>query len=288
HLEQLEPGLLWRHFRTFCATPRPSWHEEAILRKIEAWADDRGFAHERDDASNLRIRKPASPGHENAPGLVLQGHVDMVAEADAGVNHDFVTDPIATFVDDGWLKARGTTLGADNGIGACACLAILDEDDLEHGPIEVLMTVAEEVSLVGAGQLAADWLQGKLLLNLDTEEENEVTIGCAGGTNVGTHTQLTEQPLEDGFDVLDIRIHGLTGGHSGMDIDSGRANANRLLARALHALLPHAPRLIHYAGGRMDNAITRAAQATIALPADAVEQATATLTQLQTTFRAEL
>src|SRR5699024_3502385 len=135
HLEQLQPGLLWQHFRTFCATPRPSWHEEAILQKIEAWADARGFAHERDDASNLRIRKPASRGHATAPGLVLQGHVDMVAEADAGVEHDFVTDAIDTVIDDGWLKARGTTLGADNGIGACACLAILDEDDLEHGPI---------------------------------------------------------------------------------------------------------------------------------------------------------
>lgn len=288
HLEQLEPRLLWQHFRTFCDTPRPSWHEEAILVKIEAWADERGFEHERDAASNLRIRKPASSGHENAPGLVLQGHVDMVAEADADMAHDFKTDAIQTFVEDGWLKARGTTLGADNGIGASACLAILDEHDLEHGPIEVLMTVTEEVSLVGAGNLAPNWLDGRLLLNLDTEEEDEVTIGCAGGANVTTRTQFTEHALDDGLAVLRINVHGLNGGHSGMDINSGRASANRLLPRVLYGLLPHGLRLVAYNGGRMDNAITRAAQATIALPTATVEQAKDELKMLQTTFRAEL
>lgn len=288
HLEQLEPTLLWQHFRTFCDTPRPSWHENAILSKIEAWADARGLTHERDAANNLRIRKPASSGHETAPGIVLQGHVDMVAEADTGVAHDFKTDPIETVVDNGWLTARGTTLGADNGIGAAAALAILDEDDLEHGPIEVLLTVAEEVSLVGAAHLAPDWLDGRLLLNLDTEEEGEVCIGCAGGANVSTETELAEQPLEDGLTVFQVGVHGLTGGHSGMDIHTGRASANRLLARVLHALTRHGLRLVDYDGGRMDNAITRTAWATVALPDTAFDEATADLVELEAVFKKEL
>lgn len=288
HLEQLEPALLWKHFRTFCDTPRPSWHENAVLTKIEAWADDRGLAHERDETGNLRICKPATPGREDAPGVVLQGHVDMVAESNADIEHDFEVDPIDTFVEDGWLKARGTTLGADNGIGAAACLAILDEDELEHGPLELLLTIAEEVSLVGATHLAPNWLQGDLLLNLDTEEADEVTIGCAGGANVNTQTELPQHPLEHNFAVRAITVHGLTGGHSGMDIDTGRASANRLLARVLHSLASHEMRLVDYDGGRMDNAITRTARATVALPEAALGDATAQLETLQTTFRQEL
>lgn len=293
HLDELEPRLLWQHFRTFCNTPRPSWQEDAILEKIEAWADAQGFAHERDAASNLRIRKPATPGKENAPGVVMQGHVDMVAEADADVSHNFETDAIDTYVENGWLKARGTTLGADNGVGACAALAILEdsnreEGDLEHGPLEVLLTVSEEVSLVGASNLAPNWLDGKLLLNLDTEEAGDVTIGCAGSVNVSTDTQLAQQPLEEAVEVFDIRVHGLSGGHSGIDINTGRASANRLLARALYTLLPHAPRMIAYDGGRMDNAITRAATATIALPKADQADVSAQLEQLQATLRAEL
>src|SRR5699024_11207178 len=155
-----------------------------------------------------------------------------VSESDPDVDHDFQTDPIETWIDDGWLRARGTTLGADNGIGAAACLAILDDDELEHGPLEALMTFAEEVSLVGAARLAPDWLQGRMLLNLDTEEEGEVTIGCAGGAGVGTKTQLPLEPLDADTTALRISVHGLGGGHSGIDINSGRASANRLLARA--------------------------------------------------------
>lgn len=288
HLETLEPTLLWRHFRTFCDTPRPSYHEQAILGAIEAWADQQGLEHERDAANNLRIRKPASPGCEGAPGVVMQGHVDMVAEADADVQHDFTSDPIETRVDDGWLRAKGTTLGADNGIGAAAALAILEEQDLQHGPLEALLTVSEEVSLVGASNLAANWLEGTLLLNLDTEEAGEVCIGCAGGTNVSTHTPLDRQPLTDNEVALRVGVHGLVGGHSGMDIATGRASANPLLARVLHHLLPHGLRLIDYAGGRMDNAITRAAWATLAVPASARDAVLATLQELQTVLQAEL
>lgn len=288
HLNQLEPEPLWRHFRTFCDTPRPSRHEEAILTKIETWAGQRGFAHERDPAGNLCIRKPASPGCEKAPGIVLQGHVDMVSETDAGVEHDFTTDPIETCIEDGWLKAQGTTLGADNGIGASAALAILDDDTLEHGPLEVLLTISEEISLIGASHLAANWLHGQLLLNLDSEEAGEVTIGCAGGASAGTESRLELQSLKRGFAVFSIRVHGLRGGHSGIDIHTGRANANRLLARILYTLLPHGLRLIDYDGGRMDNAITREARATVALSGTASDTIACELAELQATFRKEL
>lgn len=288
HLEELKPTLLWQHFRTFCDTPRPSWHEEALTRRIEAWADARGFEHSRDQANNLLIRKPASAGCENAPGVVLQGHLDMVAETESGVTHDFQTDPIETRVDDGWLKARGTTLGADNGIGAAAALAILDDDSLQHGPLEALMTVQEEVSLVGAANLAPGWLTGQLLLNLDTEEEGEACIGCAGGANVSTETRLADSPLDADTTVFKLSVHGLSGGHSGMDIHSGRASANRLLGRVLDALTAHGLRIVDYDGGRMDNAITRAAAATVAVPTSAVDAVAAELGEFETLFRNEL
>lgn len=288
HLEELEPALLWRHFRTFCDTPRPSHHEEAILAAIERWADKQGLTHERDDANNLRIQKPATPGHENAPGVVLQGHVDMVSEHDPEVDHDFTRDPIETEIRDGWLTAKGTTLGADNGIGAAAALAVLEEENLAHGPLEVLLTVSEEVSLVGASNLASNWLEGRLLLNLDTEEEGEVCIGCAGGANVSTNTALKSTTVDTDAVALSIGVQGLTGGHSGLDINTGRANANRLLARALHTLLPLGLRLVNYDGGHMDNAITRAARATVTLPKARYEEAVARLQQLEATLKAEL
>ena len=284
----MEPTLLWQHFHTFCDTPRPSGSEDALAAKIEAWADTRGFEHERDAAGNLLLRKPASPGHENSPGVVLQGHLDMVAETASDVIHDFHQDPIETVIDDGWLYAVGTTLGADNGVGAAAALAILDDDALTHGPLEALMTVQEEVGLIGAGELVPGWLHGRLLLNLDTEEEGEVGIGCAGGTNVGIDHQFAAAPIDNASAVLRVGVHGLVGGHSGGDIHTGRASANRLLGRVLDGLCPHGLRLVDYDGGRMDNAITRAAAATVAIDASAVDTLAATLAEQQRTFRDEL
>lgn len=286
HLQELEPYNLWRHFQTLCNTPRPSWQEETILGIFEQWADQQNLAHERDQAGNLLIRKPATSGHESAPGIVLQGHVDMVSEADVDSEHDFSRDPIQTYCQDGWLRARGTTLGADNGIGVAAALAILEDKSLEHGPLEVLLTFAEEVSLVGARRLAPNWLSSQILLNLDTEEEGELCIGCAGGASVSTDTTLALSPLDADTQILQISISGLTGGHSGIDIHKGLANANRLLARTLHALVPAGLRLIDYDGGRMDNAITRAATATVSLPADA--NIAETLEGMQATLQQEL
>ncbi|RKR07518.1 dipeptidase D [Kushneria sinocarnis] len=288
HLETMEPTLLWRHFRTFCNTPRPSGREEALAKKVEAWADARGLHHERDEAGNLLLRKPASPGHEEVPGTVLQGHLDMVSQAAPGVEHDFTRDPIETFEQDGWLHARGTTLGADNGIGAAAGLAILDDDSLTHGPLEVLLTVEEEASLVGAIKLREQWLQGHFLLNLDSEDEGQVYIGCAGGASVSTEAVLAEAPVAPGMAGLKIGVHGLKGGHSGLDIHQGLGNANCLLARLLDHLAGTGLQLADYDGGTMGNAITREAWATVAVPRDRLEHVTGEIERFARLYREEL
>ncbi|MCM5704083.1 aminoacyl-histidine dipeptidase [Larsenimonas salina] len=269
HLDTLAPEPLWRHFRTLCNTPRPSGREQAILKKITDWADARGLEYEFDETGNLLIRKAATPGHEDAPGVVLQSHVDMVSQADSDIDHDFERDPIETFVEGGWLHARGTTLGADNGVGAAAALAILEDDALTHGPLEALFTIEEEASLVGARHLAPNWLRGEYLLNLDSEFRGEVYIGCAGGNDVKVDHDFKQVEVESNQQVLEVSVSGLVGGHSGMDIDKGRANANVLLASALWALRDTGVQLVSWSGGTMRNAITRDASATIVVPAEA-------------------
>lgn len=283
-LETLTPAPLWRHFDVLCNTPRPSWHEAAIRARIVDWAEARGLACTQDAAGNLLITQPATAGHEAAPTVALQAHIDMVAEAEPHVVHDFAQDAIRPRVVDGWLMATDTTLGADNGIGVAAALAILEDDTIEHGPLEVLLTVAEEVSLVGAARLAPDWLSADYLLNLDTEEAGDVCIGCAGGANVSLDARCDTAALPDGHRLLAIEISGLAGGHSGMDIHTGRASANVLMARLLAHLSPHAPHLVVFDGGRMDNAITRHTRATIAVPGADIEAVTDTVAR----FRASL
>ncbi|RAH37593.1 aminoacyl-histidine dipeptidase [Halomonas sp. SL1] len=288
HLEQLSPQPLWRHFRTLCNTPRPSGHEAALVALLEAWADQRGLAHDRDAYGNLRLRKPASPGHEGAPGIVLQGHLDMVAQANADHPHDFTRDPIDTFVEDGWLHARHTTLGADNGLGVAAALAVLEDDTLTHGPLEALFTLEEESSMGGALNLAEDWLDGRLLLNLDSEDRGQIYIGCAGGADVMVDAQLPTSALRDEEVAVRLSLTGLRGGHSGIDIDKGRGNANRLLMRVLRDLESLDARLVDYRGGTLRNALPREAFATLALPVDAVEAARERLPTLEARLRDEL
>lgn len=288
HLEQLAPQAVWRHFRTLCNTPRPSGHEAALVAHLEDWADERGLAHDRDAYGNLRIRKPASPGCERAPGVILQGHLDMVAQANADQPHDFTRDPIDTYVADGWLHARNTTLGADNGLGVAAALAILDDDTLTHGPLEALLTLEEESSMGGALNLGEEWLEGRVLLNLDSEDRGQVYIGCAGGADVVVEAQLPTSALAEDERSYDLSLTGLVGGHSGIDIDKGRGNANRLLMRVLRALEPCGVRLIDYRGGTLRNALPREAFAGIAVPHDEVATVNARLEALTAELRAEL
>ncbi|TDR51156.1 dipeptidase D [Halomonas ventosae] len=289
HLEQLSPRPLWRHFRTLCNTPRPSGHEAALVAILERWADGLGFAHDRDAFGNLRIRKAASPGCESAPGVILQGHLDMVAQANADHPHDFTRDPIETRVgDDGWLHACDTTLGADNGLGVAAALAILEDETLEHGPLEALFTLEEESSMGGALNLAEGWLEGRLLLNLDSEDRGQVYIGCAGGADVIVEAQLPSTPLGDDEVALRLSLTGLSGGHSGIDIHKGLGNANRLLVRVLRALEPFGARLVDYQGGTLRNALPREAFATLVLPDDEQASASERVAVLQEELRAEL
>ena len=287
HLDQLDPPILWKHFRFLCDTPRPSGSETAVIEGIEAWATARGLDTVKDAVGNLLVRKSASAGHEQAPGIVVQGHVDMVAQA--AVPHDFQRDPIITEVRDGWLHAKGTTLGADNGIGVAAALAVLEDDTLEHGPLEALFTVGEEVSMEGALALDPNWLKGRYLLNMDAEEWGSVYVGCAGGVHVLLDESLPVSPLSEGLRTIELAVTGLKGGHSGLDIGLQRGNAHVLLARALLALHERVDdlRLVSIDGGTMSNAIPREAIATLAVPNDQVERVVELLETLQHVVRAE-
>jgi dipeptidase D len=266
-LTNLQPHSVWAHFATLCAIPRSSLHEAALRTHLIEWAQARHVDAIADDAGNLILRKPASPGHEAMPGVILQGHLDMVCQANAGTQHDFERDAINAQVRDGWVVAEGTTLGADNGIGVALALAALEEPGLIHPPLEVLLTVNEESGMDGARGLASGTLRGKKLINLDTEEWGHFYLGCAGGVDVEVRHDCEQQALPPDFVILRFDVSGLRGGHSGIDIHLGRGNAIKLLAEALRDLSAHTElRLIELNGGTARNAIPREAFAVCALP----------------------
>jgi dipeptidase D len=265
--ESLEPRFVWSHFATLCAIPRPSLHEAALKQNLIDWALAHGITAVVDAAGNLILKKPASPGCEAMPGVILQGHLDMVCQANAGTQHDFERDPISTQVRDGWVVAENTTLGADNGIGVALALAALEEPGLVHPPLEVLLTVNEESGMDGARGLAPGTLQGKTLINLDTEEWGHFYLGCAGGVDVEVRHHCQMESLPPGYVTLRLEVAGLRGGHSGIDIHLGRGNAIKLLAEALRELAERVDlRLIGMQGGTARNAIPREAVAVFALP----------------------
>ncbi len=266
---ELEPRPLWKHFDDLLTIPRPSRHEEKARDYVIGVAERKGLRHREDAIGNVVVLKPASPGKEGAPAVVLQAHLDMVTEKNAGTVHDFFKDPIIPRRDGDWVKATGTTLGADNGIGAATILAVLEADDLVHGPLELLFTVDEETGLTGALDLdpAALDLQGRLLLNLDSEEEDTVTVGCAGGSTSLLTLPLESAPAPAGTAALDVKLSGLKGGHSGMEIHLQRGNASKLLARVLFATAQQTPfHLASFAGGNKHNALPREASAQVIVP----------------------
>lgn len=288
-LLQLQPAALWRHFQTLCDTPRPSGHEQALRSSLIEWAQARGLSSEVDEAGNLLIRKAATPGMEDRPGVILQGHLDMVAQANADTPHNFVTDPIRTRIEDGWVHAQGTTLGADNGMGVAAALAVLESDDIAHGPLEALFTIEEESSMRGALELRPNWLQGSLLLNLDSEDRGEVYVGCAGGVDVNCQRSFAQASVPADWQGVRLSLKGLRGGHSGLDIHKGRGNANRLLVRLLLAALEQAPLRLHsFSGGTLRNALPREAFAELVLPQDAVNELQSLVAHYQQLYLAEL
>lgn len=271
-VSKLEPRPLWKHFDEILRIPRPSKGEERARQYVLDLARRKGYAHRVDATGNLVVEKPASPGKEGAPIVVLQGHLDMVTEKNSGVEHDFERDPIVPREENGWVKATGTTLGADNGIGVAAILAVMEADDIVHGPLELLFTVNEETGLTGVLALdpEAIALKGRLLLNLDSEEEGAVTIGCAGGSATRLFLPLNAAWTPEDTVALDIQVSGLKGGHSGTEIHLQRGNANKLLARILSAALAQTPlRLASLQGGNKHNAIPREGAARVVLPTEA-------------------
>lgn len=268
-VSELEPQPLWRHFDAILSIPRPSQQEERARRYVLEVAARKGLRHREDAVGNTVVEKPASPGREGAPIVVLQGHLDMVTEKNSGTEHDFMRDPIIPRREEGWVKATGTTLGADNGIGAAAMLTVMEADDLVHGPLELLFTVDEESGLNGVLALDAEAiaLKGRLLLNLDSEEEGSVTIGCAGGSLSELAVPLETAPAPEKTAAMEVKLSGLKGGHSGMEIHLQRGNAVKLLARALFAALQQTPfHLTAFEGGNKHNALAREATARVVLP----------------------
>ena len=285
----LEPAPVWAHFATLCATPRASKHEHALRDQLKAWADGRQLTTLVDLAGNLIIRKPASCGRENVPGVVLQAHLDMVCQKNRDSSHEFSSDPITPTLREGWLVAEATTLGADNGIGVALILAALEDTGLQHGPLEALLTVDEEAGMGGARGLAGGVLQGKVMLNLDTEVWGEFYLGCAGGLDVNVERFTAGEPLPVGYQGARLSLHGLRGGHSGVDIHEGRGNAIKLLVRVLCELAgKFSLRLGGMQGGTARNALPREASALIALPADAMLQIPDFLKQIQQVLCQEL
>ncbi|HUW50857.1 MAG TPA: aminoacyl-histidine dipeptidase [Sulfuricella sp.] len=273
NLENLQPRSVWAHFATLCAIPRSSLHEAALREHLIEWAQARGIESVVDATGNLVLKKPASPGCERQPGVILQGHLDMVCQVNAGTRHDFERDPIRAVIRDGWLVAEDTTLGADNGIGVALALAALEEPRLIHPPLEVLLTVNEESGMDGARGLAPGTLQGKTLINLDTEEWGHFYLGCAGGVDVEVRHDCQMEALPPGYVIRRLEVAGLRGGHSGIDIHLGRGNAIKLLAEALRELASRLDlRLIAMQGGTARNAIPREAVAVFALPAEDAAQ----------------
>ncbi len=266
---ELDPKALWAHFDQILAIPRGSKEEDRIRAHVVAIAEGRGLECQIDGVGNVVVRKPGTAGRENAPATILQAHLDMVNEKNSDVVHDFSKDPIRPVMDGDYLTADGTTLGSDNGIGVAAMLAILEAEDLTHGPLEFLFTIDEETGLTGAGGLDPSMLRGRRLLNLDSEEEGSVTVGCAGGADTELRLPLDTIPAPNNCSTFKVRLFGLKGGHSGIDIHLQRGNAVQLLARMIHSISHGTPGFLSgFQGGNKHNAIPREAWATVVIPDD--------------------
>jgi dipeptidase D len=284
-LTGLEPRSFWAHFEALTKIARPSRHEEPVIEHVRAWADEHGFELHQDAGRNLVLRIPATPGREDAPVVSLQGHLDMVCEREPSSPNDPAEGRIALVRDGDWLKADGTTLGADDGVAIAAMMALAEDTSLPHGPLELLMTVAEEVGLEGANAFDGSLVEGRILVNLDSEEDGKLTVGCAGSTDTWIHVDAPREAASPEAATLAVTVSGGLGGHSGMNIEYGRSNAIKVLGRALreaHAAVPF--RLVSLDGGKSRNAIPRDASAIVSVEAGreadlraAIETAAATI-----------
>ena len=271
-IRQLEPKSIWQNFYNLTQIPRPSHKKEEIGAFFENFGKTLGLETLRDEIGNVLIRKPATPGMENLKAVVLQAHMDMVPQKNSNVAHDFQTDPIDAYVDGEWVTARDTTLGADNGIGLAAAMSIMQSADVPHPAIEMFVTVDEETGMFGAFGLQPNFLRGDILINMDSEDEGELYVGCAGGIDADITFRYTEVEIEEGDVALKVSLTGLKGGHSGVDINLQRGNANKLMFRFLkEAVSDFEARLASVDGGSLRNAIPREAFAVITVPAEGVD-----------------
>ena len=292
-IRNLEPKSVWNNFYALTQIPRPSGHTQKVAKFLVQFGKDLGLEAFQDECGNVIIRKPATPGMEDRKGIVLQAHMDMVPQKNNDKKHDFTKDPIETRIvhhDDGdWVYANGTTLGADDGLGVAAAMSVLESKTLKHGPIEALFTVDEETRMVGAKALKPGILQGDILLNLDSETEGELYVGCAGGLDANVTFKYKEAPMPKGYKPFQVIVTGLRGGHSGMEINEGRGNANKVMARVLMPMVRHfRGKLVSFNGGNMRNAIPREAEAVIALPAEKENAALKVVASTLATVKAEL
>jgi dipeptidase D len=271
-IRQLEPKALWENFYNITRVPRPSGKKEQIGAFLENFGKSLGLETLRDEIGNVLVRKPATPGMENRKAVVLQAHMDMVPQKNSNVAHNFETDPIDTHIDGEWVKASDTTLGGDNGIGLAAAMAVLQSTGIPHPAIEMFITVDEETGMFGAFGLQPNFLKGDILINMDSEDEGELYVGCAGGIDADISFRYKEVAIEEGDVALKVSLTGLKGGHSGVDINLQRANANKLMFRFLKdAVADYEARLASIDGGSLRNAIPREAFAVITVPEEGVD-----------------
>ena len=288
-IRNLSPQHVWGYFHDLTQIPRPTGHMDAVTRYILAFGKESGLETLQDKTGNIVIRKPDTPVMEHCKTVIIQGHLDMVPQKNAATVHNFETDPIDAYIDGDWVTARDTTLGADNGIGVALALAVLSDNTLKHGPVEALFTVDEEVGMDGAFGLKPGFLKGEILINADSEEEGELFVGCAGGADLNISFQFKEDiAIPEGDVAVKLSLTGLKGGHSGVDIHLGRANANKLMFRFLkEAVRDYGARLSSIDGGSLRNAIPREAVAIITIPGDNVEALWELVADYQDMFRTE-
>ena len=287
-LAHCEPKTVFRYFEEISRIPRGSGNEKAVSDYIAAFARGLGLPVVQDTAYNLVIRKPGTSGYENAPTVIIQGHMDMVCEKNKGTQHDFLKDPIRLVLDGDFIRADGTTLGGDNGVAIAYAMALLASADISHPPLEVLLTTDEEVGMGGAAAIDPSLLTGRILINIDTDQEGVFDVSCAGGMRCATKFAFQQEPVPQGLVAISIFIKGLKGGHSGMEIHKERGNANRILGRVLYSLLKQFDlRLAHISGGAKDNAIPREAEAILLIKPEDMAGITAETAELEQSLRHE-
>ena len=287
-ISKLEPKRLWEIFDSLCNIPRPSKKEAEIIEYVKKFGQDLGLETNVDNVGNILIRKPATSGLENRKTVVLQGHLDMVPQKNSDVKHDFDKDPIQPFIDGEWVTAKGTTLGADNGIGVAAAMAVLEAKDLEHGPVEALFTIDEETGMTGAFGLKPGFVKGDILINMDSEDEGELYIGCAGGMDANVELHYPEVPVPSKMKSFKLTVKGLKGGHSGMDINSGRANANKLMARFIRYVeRNYGARIAWFQGGDLRNAIPRECFSHVVISSENVNDFLGSVKEFESIYKKE-